>query len=540
MTIELDFEGVTLLGRRGQWTAKKTEHGVRLDGEGSWLLRGSRSVLDAIQLALPNVSERLDVGVLMVEFGNTVGRFNVPHLGLVEVVTGKWGESDFDSMLQDITDVAAALPFAAAKAGSLPYDRSVAESSDLLYHAFVYLRHVLSESASRHNQLLPALNGVLREPHRHLIRRVDTVSLDQVRRLETSDVLRILQHPGRLVPVHVGLTSPLADALDGRLPEHVGESRPRVSFDTPENRFVKTFLGSVEAVLTAMARLASAKKDKVTFWRRIESEAADLLRQIRPITGHTLWQEVGSMTHLPASSTVLQQRRGYKRVFQHFVRLRLSSRLPVDEHELQDLMEIKDIALLYELWCFFRLVAIIGTYIGEPSQATRLRENDMGVDVPTEFEVSWDVGIRLLYNPRFAPEKETGRRAYSVGLRPDIALEVETNRRSLLHLFDAKFRVQNVSQVMDESEQSESAERRGIFKRGDLYKMHTYRDAIESAESVWVLYPGAVTRFCSVDGQTLSDFGSVNCPLRGVGAIPLQPTVRKGPITELIGFLTTT
>ena len=349
------------------------------------------------------------------------------------------------------------------------------------------------------------------------------MSVDQVRRLDTSDVLQILQNPGRLVPVHAGLTNPLAEALDGRLPERVGENRTRISFDTPENQFVKTFLESIEAVLTAMARLATAKKERVAFWGRIETEAEDLRRQIRPISGHTLWQGIGPMTHLPVSSTVLQQRRGYKQVFQHFVRLRLSSRLPIDEHELQNLMEVKDIALLYELWCYFRLVAVVSRYIGEPSQASRLRENDISVDVPKEFEVSWDVGVRLLYNPRFAREKESGRRAYSVGLRPDIALEIERRGNRHLHLFDAKFRVQNVSQLMDENEESESAERHGVFKRGDLYKMHTYRDAIESAESVWVLYPGTVSRFYSTDGQTVSDFGSIDGSLRGVGAIPLNP-----------------
>ena len=128
MTTELDFEGVTLHSRRGHWTAERTEHGVRLDGEGSWLLKGPQSALDSIQLALSAVSERLDGGVLVVEFGNRVGRFVVPNLGMVEVVSGKWEEGDFDSMLRDIADVAAALPFAAAKTGSLPYDRSVAES----------------------------------------------------------------------------------------------------------------------------------------------------------------------------------------------------------------------------------------------------------------------------------------------------------------------------------------------------------------------------------------------------------------------------
>jgi len=537
MNAELDLGAVKIRERRGRSLPIRFANGVRLEGEYSWILCGAKSVIDPIEGALTGVCERFSPEILVVEFGNSVGAFSVPGIGTVEVVSGKWDETHFNSMLKDITDVAAALPFAAASSGALPYDRSVSESRELLYHAFVYLRYVLSEEAPLEDQLRPALGEVLREPHRRLVRGVESVSIDQMRRIDPSDAVRVFQRPGHLVPVNAALSSPLAEAFNGRLPERVLESRPRVDYDTPENQFVKTFLGNIEAVLAGMERLAAKQKNKRVFWHRIETESSHLLRTLRPITRHRLWREIGPMNHLPASSTVLQQRRGYKQVFQHFVRLRLSSRLPVEKDELQDLLEIKDIALLYELWCYFQLVDALTRHKGAPSTASRFREGDLSMDVPWEFEVAWGTDAKLLYNPRFGPKKQPERHSYSVSLRPDIALEIREGDTHHLHLFDAKFRVRSLAQLSDENDKSKSEERRGIFKLTDLYKMHTYRDAISEAQSVWIIYPGTETRVHTPSGNQASDFGKLSAPLEGVGAVPLQPAAPKSEIGDLLGVL---
>ena len=52
------------------------------------------------------------------------------------------------------------------------------------------------------------------------------------------------------------------------------------------------------------------------------------------------------------------------------------------------------------------------------------------------------------------------------------------------------------------------------WKKADLYKMHTYRDAIPQAHSVRILYPGTEERFFEL---------SKDQPDHGVGAIPLVP-----------------
>ena len=114
--------------------------------------------------------------------------------------------------------------------------------------------------------------------------------------------------------------------------------------------------------------------------------------------------------------------------------------------------------------------------------------------------------MRLVYNQHFSKSRAGRRHSYSVPLRPDIALSIPDGPNAGLHLFDAKFRVHGLADVglagSDKDGDDEKAgERAGTFKRGDIYKMHAYRDAILDAHSVWILYPGGEFRFFGIPGS---------------------------------------
>ena len=69
-------------------------------------------------------------------------------------------------MLGDPTESATTLPFSAGETGACRYEVSTAPRDEVLYHAFVYLRYILSDRAPEDARLLPTLNLILREPHR--------------------------------------------------------------------------------------------------------------------------------------------------------------------------------------------------------------------------------------------------------------------------------------------------------------------------------------------------------------------------------------
>src|SRR5205807_1629120 len=64
----------------------------------------------------------------------------------------------------------------------------------------------------------------------------------------------------------------------------------------------------------------------------------------------------------------------------------------------------------------------------------------------------------------------------------------------------------------------------GTFKPEDIYKMHTYLDAIPQARSAWILYPGRELRFFGREENTIIlSVQGLPQVMQGVGAIPLKP-----------------
>ena len=510
-----------------------------LQGESQYVLSGSGNELDAIINAYPGVCERLDEKLLLLNFGNAVGFFTFPGLGRVEVRSGKWSEKHFHKMLSDLTVVAAGLPFTATIAAALPYERSSAVSESVLYHAFVYVRHILSESAPAAEQILPAVDVVIRDPHRRFVHVRRRVPIEEVRRVDPKTLIGMVTGRQQLIRASSALGS-IAPLLRGHVPERVDEGQVDITHDTPENRFVKAFLGTLARIVEDMRVVMAAKGASDRFARRIVGDCDDLERKLRPVLQASLWKDVGPMVHLPIASPVLQQRRGYRETLRHFVRLRLATRVPFGKELIHDLLEGKDIAELYELWCYFTLVRVLETILGQPRRADRPETGKTAITVPWDFEVAWASGTRVLYNPRFSRSRTASRKSYSVPLRPDIGLDIAEGLNQGLHLLDAKFKLDKIDSLLPKTEEDEpeaeiAAERKGTFKRGDLYKMHTYRDAIPAARSVWIIYPGTEARFFGTGRERVlspsDDFPEI---LTGVGAIPLVPGDEMHPHLQAV------
>ena len=303
----------------------------------------------------------------------------------------------------------------------------------------------------------------------------------------------------------------LAARLGDRLPEVVSERRIRPTTDTPENRFVKAFIGQARAIIGRMRSAVGARRPDA-FRRNLLRDCDRMEASLTPIARHSMWEEVGRMVRIPFSSTVLQRRRGYRRVLRHFSRIRLAPTIPLDRNDMRDLLELKNVALLYELWTFFRLVHEISAVLGRPPvRSGQPAGDDFGTDFAAGGTFEWDPGVRLVYNRRFSRSRRGQGHSYSVPLIPDIALQVTGGPNAGLHLLDAKFRVRALADVGlaandkdadDKDAAAEKAkERVGSFKRADIYKMHAYRDAIPAARSVWILYPGNEFRFFGVPGR---------------------------------------
>ena len=78
-------------------------------------------------------------------------------------------------------------------------------------------------------------------------------------------------------------------------------------------------------------------------------------------------------------------------------------------------------------------------------------------------------------------------------------------------------------------------ERSGTFKRGDLLKMHAYRDSIRRSQGAYVLYPG-VEPAEVWDGQVeYRAWVGYQELLPGLGAFAVRPGPEKNKAIEQIG-----
>lgn len=448
---------------------------------------------------------RIEVG------GRTV--LNLP----VEVRSRKLGyEEDYRYLLDELADWLAALAFSVSTPTTLPTVVAAPERGSL-YLAYLLIRHLMQ----RH-RLPAAFERVRMEPHRRLVReprRVDFAQAQQIGARALTDLVAsadLARGGGVLSPA-------VARLLRGYVPIHLTDTRPRTDFDTPENRFVAHLLRTMGQRLGRLERAfrhdATKHPARADLARSLVADCRRWARQTAEMERAAFLEGVGPMVVFPAASQVLRRREGYRQLRDAYLRLLLSPRVRWEGLEERLEAPSRDVPTLYEYWCFFALADALARATGtSPDWRSLVWKTDV-----------WEVRLRqgqkarlpigpatLWYNRGFGHPN-----SYSLPLRPDYTIEVRGRR----WLLDAKYRLEweELEAALKEGEESEERDRGTTFKQADLYKMHTYRDAIRGAEAVFILYPGAQFRAFGADGQRYDDPAGLPPGFAGVGAVPLRP-----------------
>jgi hypothetical protein len=210
---------------------------------------------------------------------------------------------------------------------------------------------------------------------------------------------------------------------------------------------------------------------------------------------------------------------------------------------------------LYEYWLFFVLLDIIkDVFKIEPEGIQNLiaETNDglglqlkQGKHLPVKG--TYDAGSRKLdiefsYNKTFSGDnKYPEGGSWTKSMRPDYTLSIwphginsdlAEEQELITHIhFDAKYKVENLKAIFGSDEdfnEEKEEQRKGTFKRADLLKMHTYKDAIRRTEGSYVLYPGTEPAF------TKTGFHEI---IPGLGAFAIRPTRQKSGVEEVKKFL---
>lgn len=367
--------------------------------------------------------------------------------------------------------------------------------------------------------------------------------------------------------------------ISGFTAQEILTERKYDSFDTPPNRFVKfalqTFRGVCEEVINSRVqnpdtgKILELNQERGAAWQ----EAVQMRDTLDACLAAPLFAEIGQLNRVPIESQALQKREGYREILHAWLMLEAAAQ--IDWPGRNDVYDgtNRDVATLYEFWLYFVLIDLFQKRLGmvwlrdeSVTDAGPLpfccKSSDGGMRINLKRGVEsfcrfrWEhegrsLLIHFFYNRRFGEQPtilEDG--SYSKSFRPDYTVvvlpaEYESKGRrkaeesaeatgtiSYLH-FDAKYRIDKLKDlfgVADETDiDRQEAKTTGTVKNADLYKMHTYNEAIRRTVGSYVLYPGNDAQPVYQDsGNNRNIYRRYHEILPGIGAFALKPKASNG------------
>lgn len=302
------------------------------------------------------------------------------------------------------------------------------------------------------------------------------------------------------------------------------------SNDTQENRFLKFALHQISKRYEELRQRIEAVKTASDTMKSAMLATSETLKRLQH---HPFFRTIGRFKGMSQESLVLQKATGYSQIYRTWNLLRRSYSLNDGLYRLQT----KDIATLYEIWCFIEVSHIV---------KEQLHLDDEDVEHRNRMEMngifSWELGkgehsrilfrkdgvelAELVYNPKNVDKgnDNVGMKDLvvpTVPQKPDIVLQLTKNDlqqgMKMTYLFDAKYRIDGKDKGVD------------VPPEDAINQMHRYRDAIyykdydanalkKEVIGGYILFPGdgepndvAVSKFY----KTIKE---VN-----IGAFPLRP-----------------
>ncbi|PYI50279.1 restriction endonuclease-like protein [Paenibacillus flagellatus] len=327
---------------------------------------------------------------------------------------------------------------------------------------FAILQHVF-------NQLVQAVERIQQAPHSKLQVEKRLVEAARVRKAGRENVTYLAKHPQLLVEdANNGLISVGAQRYT---PSHALETKRYVDYDTPENRFVRWVLLRIQQKLKDLkTRLAQkGRLEDPHLVRKISLMQTQLQRLLK-----LDFLNVGDMRQM-SISLVLQMAVGYREVYRYYLMLMKGLAIQSDLFRLS----MKDLALLYEYWCFLKIHHLLS------QQYVLVKQDVVRIDRSGLF-VTLDKGqsSRMVYrNPKngetftlFYNALSAGDQTPTLPQKPDNILTLKKNNALVeyKYIFDAKYRL---NPAYEGTPYHRSYKMPGP-EEDDINTMHRYRDAI--------------------------------------------------------------
>jgi predicted component of viral defense system (DUF524 family) len=356
--------------------------------------------------------------------------------------------------------------------------------------------------------------GIAKNPHSSLVKKTATVNINRARRVSRQIIDRTMRKPNG-GPMHVG--------LEACLPERIHEVRSRTTLDTPENRYFKALIRETyRKIRTLVNTEDSGDEDadissEARFFTSIRADLKVMQRQVEILLHTPFLKQVSDSALNKPESMVLYMHPLYAR-FDKLCRL-LNGGLSFARDLLP--VGVKDTALLYEYWCFLKMISLLDDRFDLEEQNVvqfkRMRTVvaiKKGLSSAIRFRhKSTGKELRVVYNRMF-------NKLPTLSQKPDNVIQFASQDR--FYIFDAKYRIQFDKDYIKKYGNPGPTEE-------DINTMHRYRDAIAIPHPVTGEYQrgvviGAAVLFPHPDeGAYFGHRFHKSLDQIEIGGIPLMP-----------------
>lgn len=367
--------------------------------------------------------------------------------------------------------------------------------------------------AKEQESFIKACRSIIERPRRRLRGYEVYLRADKLKRVPTNIENELAEH--RREQAHLY-----------RIEEHIQSN------DTQENRFLKYALGQIADKYEMLKRRIEAiKNTSDTFRKEMDIVQKDLTHLRR----HPFFRTVGRFKGLTQESLVLQRATGYSQAYRTWNLLRRAYSLNDGMYRLQS----KDIATLYEIWCFIEVSHIVREQLGI----------DIDVDHRNRMEMNgvftWELGkgehsrilfrkdgvelAELVYNPKHT-EKENDSISMehlvvpTVPQKPDIVLQLTKDDiekgMKMTYLFDAKYRINDRTNEGVDTPPDDAINQMHRYRDAIYYKDNQNADGKLKKEVIggYILFPGNGDPMEVAKAKFQQSLDEVN-----IGAFPLRP-----------------
>lgn len=427
-------------------------------------------------------------------------------------------KSDYKSIIADINKEFSSLVFDVLKKTYSGFKEGSEINNDIIWWGVF---------GQLYKDIISSAKLILNKPHNRLVRDSYFSKADRIRNLNYELEEQITEHRENTQ-------------------KYYRVERKTLTTNTLENQFFKY------AVFYVLRKFISIKNKLLNISEiRITKEFKEELEQIEKafsvITHHPFFKQINEFRGMKQESLVLQKASGYSSLFRLWIILKRG----IDFLDGVNKIELKNIADLYQIWCFIEMKNMIQKILNKKPEEINLAEILVdgftiqlrsGRSSKVSFKKDNGDLIELFHELKYTDKISDNTLSHTITQEPDIVLRITKNdlkeNLKFTYLFDAKYRL-----VSDDTENGKD------FPPDDaINQMHRYRDAIfyqdnqgtnkpkKEVIGAYVLFPGA-----DDSNEVKNLYFQKSIDKVNIGAYPLIPGAKKNYNSSLLkDFLITT